>query len=151
MPEVVAVLVAAGRGQRMGGDKLWFDLWGRPVWRWSLDRLLAEPMVARVAVVAPADGLARFRGALTPSGLDRCVVVAGGERRADSVLAGLRTLADSGVSADAIVLVHDAARPGASAKLVAAVIETARSSGAEERRVGKECHTTCRSRWSPYH
>ena len=23
--------------------------------------------------------------------------------------------------------------------------------GSEERRVGKECHTTCRSRWSPYH
>jgi 2-C-methyl-D-erythritol 4-phosphate cytidylyltransferase/2-C-methyl-D-erythritol 2,4-cyclodiphosphate synthase len=130
MSELVAVLVAAGRGERMGGDKLWIDLWGRPVWRWSLDRLLAEPMVARVAVVVPAEALARFRAMLPPNEMDRCLLVAGGDRRPDSVLAGLRALAEAGTSPEAVVLVHDAARPAASASLVAAVIEAARESGA---------------------
>ena len=32
-----------------------------------------------------------------------------------------------------------------------AVEATLRWTRSEERRVGKECHTTCRSRWSPYH
>ena len=42
-----AILVAAGRSTRMGSDKLWADLWGRPTWRWSLDTLLAAAELER--------------------------------------------------------------------------------------------------------
>ena len=111
----------------MGGDKLWIDLWGRPVWRWSLDRLLAEPMVGRVALVVPPEAVVRFQGVLSATQLDRCLLVPGGERRADSVLAGLRALAEAGASPATTVLVHDAARPAASATLVRAVIEGAQA------------------------
>ncbi|MGZ6270086.1 MAG: 2-C-methyl-D-erythritol 4-phosphate cytidylyltransferase, partial [Candidatus Limnocylindrales bacterium] len=130
MSGLVAVLVAAGRGRRMGGDKLWLDFWGRPVWRWGLDRLLAVPMLARVVVVVPAGEIERFRAGLPPNGRDRCLVVAGGERRPDSVLAGLRALADAGHPADDVVLVHDAARPAASSELVTLVVEAALEGGA---------------------
>ena len=40
---VAGVLVAAGLGRRFGAEKLWLDLWGRPVWRWGLDTLLSVP------------------------------------------------------------------------------------------------------------
>ncbi len=93
---IAAVLVAAGRGQRMGGDKLWIDLWGRPVWRWSLDNLLAVPGLSSVVVVAPADALERFRQALPPASANRCWVVAGGAERAGSALAGIAELTAPG-------------------------------------------------------
>ena len=95
MSELAGVVVAAGRGSRMGGDKLWTDLWGRPVWRWSLDALLAIPGLARVALVVPPGEVERFR-ALLPPASDRCLLVEGGETRSASVEAGLVALADAG-------------------------------------------------------
>lgn len=118
---VVAVLVAAGRSERMGSDKLWIDLYGRPVWRWSLDALLAVPEIRRVAIVVPPEREPDFRAALPTSVLDRCFTVNGGTIRAHSVLAGLEALRASGSPDDATVLVHDAARPAATPALVARV------------------------------
>jgi len=115
---VAGVLVAAGRGERMGGDKLWIDLWGRPVWRWALDQLLAVDGMAGVVVVAPADTLDRFRSALPPHGTARCWLVAGGAQRADSALAGIAELTRQGLPEDAVVLIHDAARPAATTELM---------------------------------
>lgn len=119
----MAILVAAGRSRRMGVDKLWIDLWGRPAWRWSLDTLLALPALTRVAVVVPKDRLDDYSAAL-PSP-DRCLLLSGGEERADSVLAGLRALTDAGAGDRTLVLVHDAARPAASAELVERIVAAA--------------------------
>lgn len=118
---IVAVLVAAGRSERMGSDKLWLDLHGRPVWRWSLDALLAVPQVRRIAVVVPPEREADFRAGLPTSSMDRCLTVGGGTIRAHSVLAGLEALRAAGTPDDATVLVHDAARPAATPALVARV------------------------------
>ena len=122
---VAAILVAAGRSSRMGSDKLWADLWGRPTWRWSLDTLLAVPDVARVALVVPADATDRFRAGLPPERADRVLVVPGGPVRADSVIAGIWALTHAGHEDDTLLLVHDAARPGLTTALVATVIEAA--------------------------
>jgi 2-C-methyl-D-erythritol 4-phosphate cytidylyltransferase / 2-C-methyl-D-erythritol 2,4-cyclodiphosphate synthase len=113
----------------MGSDKLWIDLWGRPVWRWSLDALLAEPALQRIVVVHPAGARDRFAAMLPGPSADRCVLVEGGEERTDSVLAGLRALSRAGLPDDSTVLVHDAARPAASADLVARVLAAAREGG----------------------
>jgi 2-C-methyl-D-erythritol 4-phosphate cytidylyltransferase/2-C-methyl-D-erythritol 2,4-cyclodiphosphate synthase len=104
-------------------DKLWVEQLGRPVWRWSLDALLAVSGMGPVAVVVSADAVDRFRSALPPNGADRCRLVAGGEARHDSVRAGLQGLTDAGVGDATVVLVHDAARPGASSSLMEAVAE----------------------------
>lgn len=119
------ILVAAGRSSRMGTDKLWADLWGRPAWRWSLDALLAAPGLERVAVVVAPDAVERFREALSPLSPDRCVVVPGGEGRADSVIAGIWALTRAGHDDGTLVLVHDAARPGVTTELVSAVAAAA--------------------------
>lgn len=121
-----AILVAAGRSTRMGSDKLWEDLWGRPAWRWSLDVLLADADLASVAIAVPAETVDRFTDAL-PSDEGRCLVVPGGDSRPDSVIAGLWALTGAGHADDTLVLVHDAARPAVTADLVAAVVDAARS------------------------
>jgi 2-C-methyl-D-erythritol 4-phosphate cytidylyltransferase / 2-C-methyl-D-erythritol 2,4-cyclodiphosphate synthase len=125
-----AVLVAAGRSSRLGDDKLWIDLYGRPVWRWSLDVLLGTDAIGSLALVVPGDGLDRFRAALPPEVRDRCLVVAGGDDRAASVLAGLEALVVHGWNESTLVLVHDAARPALSPQLVARVISAAEQAAA---------------------
>ena len=120
-----AILVAAGRSSRMGSDKAWADLWGRPAWRWSLDSLLATPGLVRLAVSVPPDSIDRFREALPAEGAERCLVVAGGEGRADSVIAGIWALTGAGHDDETVVLVHDAARPGVTTELISTVAAAA--------------------------
>src|SRR5437867_4780340 len=121
---IAAVLVAAGQSRRMAfGDKLWIDLWGRPVWRWGLDTLLTVPGMTHVVVVAPMGAIARFEEALPDGGRDRCSVVEGGAERVDSVVAGIAALTALGLPDEIPVLVHDAARPAASAELMARVAD----------------------------
>ncbi len=100
----VALIVAAGRGERLGADrpKALVELGGRPMLQWSLDALLACPEVERIVVALPP-------GAELPPGAGRradVVAVTGGDSRSDSVR---RALAAAGEGDP--VLVHDAARP----------------------------------------
>ena len=127
---VAAILVAAGRSSRMGSDKLWADVWGRPTWRWSLDTLLSVRDVARVALVVPSGAADRFGERLPAEAADRILVVEGGEVRADSVIAGIWALTRAGFDDETLLLVHDAARPGLTAALATTVIEAARDGGA---------------------
>ncbi|MGH2428619.1 MAG: 2-C-methyl-D-erythritol 2,4-cyclodiphosphate synthase [Candidatus Limnocylindria bacterium] len=120
-----AILVAAGRSSRMGTDKLWIDLWGRPTWRWSLDTLLAAPDLLRVALTVPPDVVDRYSAALPPACEGRCLVVPGGEVRADSVIAGIWALTGAGHDDETLVLVHDAARPAVTLELVERVAAAA--------------------------
>jgi 2-C-methyl-D-erythritol 4-phosphate cytidylyltransferase / 2-C-methyl-D-erythritol 2,4-cyclodiphosphate synthase len=120
-----AILVAAGRSTRMGSDKLWEDLWGRPAWRWSLDVFLVDADLATIAIAVPAEAVDRYASALPP-GDGRCLVVPGGDSRPDSVIAGLWALTGAGHADETLVLVHDAARPAVTPELVAAVVTAAR-------------------------
>lgn len=115
----------------MGRDKLWIDIFGRPVWRWSLDALVDAADLAAIVVVAPARRHAEFRGHL-PEGSQsepRFLLADGGATRADSVVAGLGALSKAGLPDDTLVLIHDAARPAASPDLVRRVIEAATEAG----------------------
>jgi 2-C-methyl-D-erythritol 4-phosphate cytidylyltransferase/2-C-methyl-D-erythritol 2,4-cyclodiphosphate synthase len=124
---VAAVLVAAGQSRRFGGDKLWIDLWGRPVWRWGLDTLLSVPGMTHIVVVAPAEAIERYEHALPADGRDRCLVVAGGADRTDSVVAGISALTAAEVAEDTPVLVHDAARPAAGPELMVMLVAAIRA------------------------
>ena len=124
---VAAILVAAGQSRRFGTDKLWIDIWGRPVWRWGLDALLSVPGMAKVALVVPADFVERFTNALPPDAGERVLVVGGGQERTDSVVAGITALTVAGVTEETPVLVHDAARPAASPELMVRVVSTVRA------------------------
>ncbi len=117
MISVAAVLVAAGRGSRMGGEpKQLRRLAGRPVVCWAA-RPLLDALGGPLVVVLPEDAVeegAALLAAELPSANARLRVVPGGARRRDSVRAGVEA-----VGVDAVtVLVHDAARPFATRGLV---------------------------------
>ena len=119
-----AVVVAAGSSRRMAGqDKLDADLAGRPVLRWAVEALAAAPEVASVIIVAASERMAALREVDWLEPLD-VRVVSGGQRRQDSVAAGVRA-----ASAD-LVLVHDAARPFVSPALVSRIVEGVQRHGA---------------------
>lgn len=106
---VWAVVVAGGAGSRFGGAKQYVELVGRPVLDWSV--AAAATVADGIVVVVPDDHLDRpVRGA------DH--VVAGGPTRAASVRNGLEAVPDDAE----IVVVHDAARPAATASLFARVV-----------------------------
>lgn len=102
---VTALIVAAGKGERSGGDvpKQYRLLGGMPVLRWAVKSLIRHPAVQSVRVVIGKGQQDLASAAL--SGLDVGDPIEGGAERADSVRAGL-----AAIEGDA-VLVHDAARP----------------------------------------
>ncbi|MEO6433892.1 MAG: bifunctional 2-C-methyl-D-erythritol 4-phosphate cytidylyltransferase/2-C-methyl-D-erythritol 2,4-cyclodiphosphate synthase [Sphingomicrobium sp.] len=101
---VTAIIVAAGKGERLGGDvpKQFRLLGGKPVLRWAAEALADHPAVTGLRIVIGDGQEAPARAAL--DGLE-AEFVNGGATRAESVRAGL-----AGVASKA-VLVHDAARP----------------------------------------
>ena len=133
---VGAVLLAAGASRRMGGvDKVWAELGGRPLLAWPLERLAAVRGVEEIVVVAASERhreIAALASGVAGEVEVRCVE--GGERRRDSVAAGLGAL--SGTRGNLAgpevewVLVHDAARPLASRALAERVLAAAREAGA---------------------
>jgi len=107
---VWAILVAAGRGERLGSDqpKAFVKLGELPLLAESLRRLDDSEWVDAVVVVAPAgweEPAILLAEELGCAKVRACVP--GGETRADSVRAGLAEVPEDA----AAVLVHDAARP----------------------------------------
>lgn len=123
LPPFAAIVVAAGKGLRVGGQvPKQFRRWrGKPLVRHSVEALLAAGAAPLVVVIAP-DGQTEAEAALV--GLDAIRFVPGGATRQDSVRAGLEALAPDG---PAHVLIHDAARPdlphAVIARLLAALAE----------------------------
>ena len=122
---VVAILVAAGSGVRLGGEvpKAVRPLAGRPLVSWSVAALAAGGVSEVVVVVG--DGLQDvFAEALVDAPIPWRLVV-GGATRQESVARGIAAL-----PAGEIVLVHDAARPLVPAEVVRGVVEAVRSGAA---------------------
>jgi 2-C-methyl-D-erythritol 4-phosphate cytidylyltransferase len=112
-PRYWLVMPAAGTARRFGGAgaKQHMALAGRTVLELALLLFIADTRCAGIALALSAAALGdhALRGRLGV----KVAVVAGGERRCDSVLAGLTALTSA--AADDWVLVHDAARPCLSA------------------------------------
>lgn len=126
MAGIWAVIPAAGRGTRFGGDlpKQYLQVGGQTVLAHTLAALFAHEAVEGAIIVLSADdadwpGWSDFEG----KPLHTCV---GGATRAESVLAGLRALPEQ-VRGDDFVLVHDAARPNLSRTDLAALLERGRA------------------------
>ena len=112
---IAAIIVAAGRGTRAGGDipKQWQDLKGIPVIARTIAAL--RPYVDTIAVVLHPDDVTRW----TALGISVDHVVTGATTRDGSVRAGLDALASAPPD---LVLIHDAARPLVSGQIITGVI-----------------------------
>jgi 2-C-methyl-D-erythritol 4-phosphate cytidylyltransferase len=107
---VWAIVVAAGRGERLGLDrpKAFARLRGRPLLAESLERLDATAWVDSIVVAAPPGWEEPAILLAEELGCGKVVAcVTGGERRVDSVRLALAELPDDAT----VALVHDAARP----------------------------------------
>ncbi len=128
MAKVAAVVVAAGRGYRAGGDmpKQYRAIAGEPVIRPTLTAFLRHPQVDAVQPVIHPDDADVFR--IATAGLDNLLPpVPGGATRQASVRAGLQALR---AAAPELVLIHDAARPFLSGDLISRAIAAATQHGA---------------------
>jgi 2-C-methyl-D-erythritol 4-phosphate cytidylyltransferase len=118
--KALVILVAAGRGERMGADqpKAFVPVAGQPMLLLAARAFDAAPSLDGIVAVVPADRIADAREIL--GGLRALRdVVAGGESRQDSVQRGLEALPPG---FDGVVLVHDAARPLVEVELIESVI-----------------------------
>jgi len=123
-----AIIVAAGRSERMGGvDKVFAQLAGRPLLAWTLAAFKRCEAIDNIIVVASDASLRRMREFVQEWRFDAKVkaVVPGGATRQDSVRAGLEAAGSA-----AIVAVHDGARPLVTAEIIARGVALARETGA---------------------
>jgi 2-C-methyl-D-erythritol 4-phosphate cytidylyltransferase/2-C-methyl-D-erythritol 2,4-cyclodiphosphate synthase len=125
---VAAVVVAAGRGERLGApQKVLLPLVGRPMLAWSLAALEHAETIGPIVVVAGSHTVDAVSQLVRDEGFAKVrAVVAGGERRQDSVGAGLAALPE-GIE---IVVIHDGARPLAEPELFDRCAVAAAGSGA---------------------
>lgn len=126
-----AVVVAAGASVRMGGKvrKPYLKLRGRPVLSWTLERLGRVRGLAQVVIVTRPEDRAQAQRAVRLAKLPKKLAVAfaaGGPRRQDSVLNGLRVANQE----TEVVLIHDAARPFPPLEAMAAAVAGAAREGA---------------------
>jgi 2-C-methyl-D-erythritol 4-phosphate cytidylyltransferase len=117
----VALIVAAGRGERLGGEapKALVELAGRPLLAWSIDVLERIESIEQIVLALPA-------GVSAPVGT---LGVTGGAVRSESVRLALAA-AGEGLATD-LVLVHDAARPLLSTELTERVLAAAGEDGVD--------------------
>ena len=122
-----AVVVAAGRSQRMGFDKLLTPLGGRPLLLHTLERLLTAGSPKEIVLVIRPGSRAEMEAIISPLQDQGDIrLVDGGAQRQDSVQAGLRAVSDS----SEFVMVHDAARPFVTKELIDVVMAAAKLSDA---------------------
>lgn len=122
---IAAIIVAAGRGERAGGNlpKQVQPLAGKPVYQWSIDAFLTHDRVEQVILVVPNGEEEVYR-----SRVDNAIkVVPGGATRTVSVKAGLDAC---DVSTQDLIMIHDAARPGLDQETISRLIDAMHASDA---------------------
>ncbi len=123
-----SIIVAAGRGERMGPDvdKVFLSLGSKPVLIYSLLAFEKCPDIDEVILVVRKERVESARCAVKMFGCNKVQkIVAGGAQRQNSVANGLAEVADA---AD-LVAVHDGARPCVTPALISATIRSARQYG----------------------
>jgi 2-C-methyl-D-erythritol 4-phosphate cytidylyltransferase len=124
-----AILVAAGKGTRMGAgvDKLWLEAAGRPVIAHTWQKFNDAPCIAEIVIVVREGMQKTFADLAVKFNFKKPFrVVVGGVERQDSVGNGLEALSQN----TEIVAIQDAARPCTDETLIAATIAAAARTGA---------------------
>jgi 2-C-methyl-D-erythritol 4-phosphate cytidylyltransferase len=116
---LTAIIVAAGSSQRMGFDKLFATVAGKPLIAHTLEAFERASSVNEIVVVAREDRHDEIRRISAGNFKKVRSIIAGGKRRQDSVRAGLDRLD----AAARYVAVHDAARPLITAEQIERVFE----------------------------
>ncbi|MDP9188381.1 MAG: 2-C-methyl-D-erythritol 4-phosphate cytidylyltransferase [Actinomycetota bacterium] len=117
MAHASAVIAAAGSGERLGagGPKAFVEAFGRPLLAWSLTAFDAAASIERIVVAAPPRAGDRVAALAEEAGVE-VEIVSGGDYRSQSVANAMQRVGTD------LVVVHDAARPLVSAKLIDEIV-----------------------------
>lgn len=137
-----AIIVAAGKSERMGAgtDKAFLSLVNKPVVAWSLMAFEKCAEIDRIVLVVRKDQQLAAKAVCQMFGISKLdKIVAGGNKRQDSVQAGL-AVCDLDTRT---VVVHDGARPLVTPELIAEVVKLGVRTGAAT--VGRRMIDTVKS------
>jgi 2-C-methyl-D-erythritol 4-phosphate cytidylyltransferase len=124
---LTAIIVAAGSSQRMGFDKIFAVLANKPVVAHSIDAFECTSAVTEIILVGREERLQELTDMVRAQKFKKVrKIVPGGERRQDSVRAGLNEIGNE----IEFVAVHDSARPLVRPKQIEQVFEICRKHGA---------------------
>lgn len=118
----IAIIAAAGHGRRFGGKKQFLNIHEKPVYSYSIEAF--KPYAEDILLVVPAEDA----DSTEPYG---AITFAGGEKRYDSIYEAIK-LIDREIHPpkDAIIMIHDGARPMIDAKTIERVFADAVAEGA---------------------
>lgn len=123
---VSAVIVAAGSSRRMGFDKLFAPLYGKPVIAHSIAAFEQTPEIDEIVLVTREERRGEFEALIGEQGYGKVSrIVAGGEERHFSVWHGLQAVD----ARAAYVAIHDGARPLTTPQVIAECLALARRRG----------------------
>lgn len=126
MPDVGAIIVAAGSAHRMGGvDKIMLPLEGKPLIAWSVDVCQACDLIAQIIIVLNQNNYDPVKELANVRGWSKVSLCLGGARRQDSVKRGLCALRGC-----EWVIIHDGARPFLTPELIRRGLNAAVETGA---------------------
>ena len=126
---ITAIVVAAGKSERMGAgtDKAFLSLLNKPVVAWSLLAFERCLDVDKIVLVVRKDQLVASKAVVQMFGISKIhAIVAGGARRQDSVLSGLKACDID----TRHVVIHDGARPCISSEEISEIVKAVKRSGA---------------------
>lgn len=136
-----AIILAAGEGKRSKENKMWADIYGRPLWTLSYDTFLNHPEIGRIVLVVAKKELGKFEAYLKKTGPQTSVCM-GGKTRMESFLKGMdfykninkvsgvvTQKQDKKTNSD-IIIDHNAANPLVTHAEISAVIKAAKHTGA---------------------
>jgi 2-C-methyl-D-erythritol 4-phosphate cytidylyltransferase len=126
---VGAIIVAAGKGSRMGlgYNKVFADLRGRPVIEWTIRKFVYSQLIdTMILVINPDEKEAMARICQPYINKIDLIMANGGDSRQESVYNGLKALPET----VEIVLIHDGARPFVDRNIIESSIKTAKEQGA---------------------
>lgn len=125
----VAVVLAGGKGSRMGADipKQFFEIQGKTVLEYSVEAFDSHPSIDEVVIVSHKDYIDRVGDLVKKNNYRKvAAILEGGRERYDSSLAAVRKYATE----DVVLILHDAARPLVSKRIIDDVISTMKSAKA---------------------
>ena len=124
--KIGVVVVGAGQSQRMGADKIFLAIAGKPLLAWSVDICQNYELIDQITLVLNKGNLDSGQRLVMEMGWSKITAICtGGERRQDSVKQGLNKLRGCDW-----VIIHDGARPFLTRDLLKDGLAAAQSTGA---------------------
>lgn len=126
MAQIGAVIVGAGHSKRMGTDKIFLPLYGKPLLAWSVEACQNYTPITQIVIVLNENKIGFGQILVAERGWTKVISVClGGSQRQDSVREGLKKLKGC-----EWIIIHDGARPFLTTDLLEAGLEAAKATGA---------------------